>query len=694
MRTSRPFRRSLWRSGIFRHLLVGSLLLSLLPLILFSQRAIERSRRILEDEAPKRLKIRSMEIAARVTDLLRQCESDLHALALLPPTPEAFQAFSEVRRRPIWTREGTNRRPREVVREIPLYAELALIDAGGEERILIRGDEVQPESALRDVSRPENTTYRSEDYFARTRDVPAGEIYVSHLTGFHVSKPEQLGDAGRVEDAVEGKRFRGVIRFGMPIYENEEFSGVLLLSLDHRHLQEMVEHVDPLSGEPVITGQYSRGDYAFMFDDEGWVICHPKHWDIRGLDPEGQLLPPYRRDAPEELVRRGHNPVNVFELGWVSPEYIRVIEDLQAGRAGTAQMRNLGYTGVQAKVRTWGYAPIPYDTGDYAKHGIFGGVAMGAAVVTAAPIAQTLARELYIVLGLVCILVAATAVILSRTFSRPIVALTGAASRVGAGDLSQRIPVTSDDEFGDLARTFNQMCRDILEKEEELRRAERFASIGEVISGTAHAFKTQLNLYGLINNVSLLSRLTGHDDPRRKYVDQIREGLEGMERAVVNLLSPVPEPDLERVEVAELLAAAARPLAERGAAQNVVVRTRCDDGLPPVKVDRQLITQVLKDLAANSLDAMPKGGTLTLRASAVDAKVFLEVEDTGVGIPPEDRQKVLFPFFTTKRDQGGTGLGLYSSYRIVRSHGGQMDLSSEVGKGTIVRIELPAAVEG
>jgi len=98
-------------------------------------------------------------------------------------------------------------------------------------------------------------------------------------------------------------------------------------------------------------------------------------------------------------------------------------------------------------------------------------------------------------------------------------------------------------------------------------------------------------------------------------------------------------------------------------------------------------------LATNAIDAMPEGGTLTLRAIRSGSRVLVQVTDTGIGIAPENMTKIFDPFFTTKDIGRGTGLGLAVCYGILSDHGGRLDVRSTVGSGTTFTITLPIAVE-
>ena len=123
--------------------------------------------------------------------------------------------------------------------------------------------------------------------------------------------------------------------------------------------------------------------------------------------------------------------------------------------------------------------------------------------------------------------------------------------------------------------------------------------------------------------------------------------------------------------------------------QVAVVREFAPD-VPMVQADRQQLRQLFLNLFTNAADAMPAGGTLTLRVSAVEKQVLIEIADTGVGIAPEDLPKVTKPFFTTKPEGKGTGLGLAICRRIVQEHGGSLAIASAgSAKGATVRVTLP-----
>ena len=115
------------------------------------------------------------------------------------------------------------------------------------------------------------------------------------------------------------------------------------------------------------------------------------------------------------------------------------------------------------------------------------------------------------------------------------------------------------------------------------------------------------------------------------------------------------------------------------------------EDLPNVSADEGQLQQAVVALATNAIDAMPDGGTLTLRALRRGPVVLIEVSDTGIGIPPENLTKIFDPFFTTKDVGHGTGLGLAVCYGILSEHGGRLDVRSSAGSGTTFTITMPVA---
>lgn len=472
---------------LFQKILVAMLVLSLVPLFassLILALNLGSVREMLADriaasadlQASESLRLRAEQVAESISNFLEECEADLLLCVTLPRTGEILTAFYDSRRGEIWRRDGTAAAPRDIREFIPRYSSLTIVDRQGRETFSIRGGKIVPKEGLRDVSIPANTDFRSEEYFARTRALRKGEVYVSRVTGFHITKAEQLAGAPDPESAYGGGEYRGVIRFATPLFDSRgEFDGIVVLSLDHRHLMEFSQHISPGRNAAVVFPSYQSGNYAFIFDDEGWIITHPKFWDIRGVDGRGRLVPPYTAQSSKEDVEKGRIPYNLDHAGFIHPNYPRVAQMVREGKSGYVDITNVG-----GAKKIMAFAPIPYDTGDYRTHGVFGGVTIGFQVdqfhetarTGAALINQQLREHLrlsVIILAATCIMVVVCAWLLSRGVTRPLALLADGARRLAAGD-PKKVEIRARDEVGELADTFNRMAEELEDRKNNLLR--------------------------------------------------------------------------------------------------------------------------------------------------------------------------------------------------------------------------------
>ena len=143
------------------------------------------------------------------------------------------------------------------------------------------------------------------------------------------------------------------------------------------------------------------------------------------------------------------------------------------------------------------------------------------------------------------------------------------------------------------------------------------------------------------------------------------------------------------IDVVEMLKSTARLIIHQKRGGSIEVEFDIAEDMPLLNVDGGQIQQAIIALANNSIDAMPEGGKLTFRALAETNRVVIEIQDTGLGIEPENVSKIFEPFFTTKEVGKGTGLGLADCYGIVTEHGGRLSVRSNVGVGTTFTIFLP-----
>ena len=280
--------------------------------------------------------------------------------------------------------------------------------------------------------------------------------------------------------------------------------------------------------------------------------------------------------------------------------------------------------------------------------------------------------------------------------TRPVALLAQGAQKVAAGDWSARVDVRSRDEIGELARAFNGMTQQLLEQRDRLVQAERVAAWRELARRLAHELKNPLfPIQITIENMQRAREKAPEqfDEVFRESTATLLEELANL-KAIVGRFSDfakMPPPQFETVDLNETLRRAVRLFEAQLNAPGrppITPEVLCDDNVGSVRADPEQLHGALRNLMLNAIDAMPAGGTLTLRTRRQNGAVLLEISDTGEGLTPEERERLFTPYYTTK--QNGTGLGLAIVQSVVSDHGGRISVESERGRGTTFRIELPA----
>ena len=352
-------------------------------------------------------------------------------------------------------------------------------------------------------------------------------------------------------------------------------------------------------------------------------------------------------------------------------------------------------------------------------------------------------RTIILTLSSILIILLTLTLLFRKLVGNPIQKLVEAMEKAEKGDLEAETHIQSRDELGELGRNFNQMLRTIREgheqnvqllsqvnqfneeltqkieaatselarRNEELKllnealfesqrqvgRSEKLAALGQVTATMAHQMGTPLN--SISGYIQLMLREGNLQPKEQERLKIIESQLDRLAESVKNLLSFTrqPKPQLKPLGVNEILEDLIR-LSEPGFhGRNVKLSTLLSPNLPPVLGDPTYLQTLFLNLITNALDAMPKGGTLTLTTRQITGSSFSEkggwieiaITDTGMGITEESKKKIFEPFFTTKKIGEGTGLGLAICNQILKEHSGRIEVESKVGKGSTFLVSIP-----
>ncbi len=311
---------------------------------------------------------------------------------------------------------------------------------------------------------------------------------------------------------------------------------------------------------------------------------------------------------------------------------------------------------------------------------------------------------------------------LQRGVVRPVKRLVDGTHRVAKGDLDHVIRVRANDEIGSLTASFNEMTaalrkakselaswvetleqrvdertQALQEAQAQLIQTEKMASLGKLAASIAHEINNPLS--GILTYARLLTRKLRDrpEDPQfldgmLKHMTLVERETERCASIVRNLLdfARQRQPSLGNVDLNAVIQEALSLLSNRMTIQGIQLEKKLGD-LAPVLADFGQLRQAIVNIALNACEAMEKGGILTVTSRLLADKALAEASfaDTGGGIPPEHLGKIFDPFFTTK--EKGTGLGLSVVYGIIDRHGGNVDIKSDLNKGTTVLLRLPLA---
>ena len=275
---------------------------------------------------------------------------------------------------------------------------------------------------------------------------------------------------------------------------------------------------------------------------------------------------------------------------------------------------------------------------------------------------------------------------------RPVVKLREGAEKIGNGEFGHRIEVVSKDEIGELSEGFNRMAAN-LEKmrsiEERLYQSERLAAIGKFAAGIAHEIN---NPIGYVIGIAKLRLKNTEDTAAREDLESIIKDSGRCASIIKDLLvySRQSPPKKELTDLDSLVDGAVKTVMHQANSKNIEILRESDPGLHDIFTDPLQMSQVLSNMLLNAIQSIESSGKIIIRTSTIsNNRAEICISDNGIGIEDGIKDKIFYPFFTTKAVGEGTGLGLAISYGIVQNHGGEIIAESGKGNGSTFRIRLP-----
>ena len=294
------------------------------------------------------------------------------------------------------------------------------------------------------------------------------------------------------------------------------------------------------------------------------------------------------------------------------------------------------------------------------------------------------------------------AILLTRRITGPLKKLVEATVKISKEDFSQKIDITSQDEIGNLAQSFNDMSRKLLLARERMEvasnkliQAEKLASIGRISAGIAHEIRNALTSVKL--NIQKLVQSDRLDETEKEHLSISQEGIGQMEKFVKELLdfTRVSELNLDRFSIEQILDESIKTLADTLELKKVVLEKSYEEGLPQVLVDADKLKQVFLNILRNAYEAVEEKGKINIFLSLLKeqegSKIRVFISDNGSGIPEENRETVFEPFYTTKAS--GIGLGLPIARKIIEQHRGTIRVKENAAQGTSFEILIPTEEE-
>jgi signal transduction histidine kinase len=310
--------------------------------------------------------------------------------------------------------------------------------------------------------------------------------------------------------------------------------------------------------------------------------------------------------------------------------------------------------------------------------------------------------KLVLIAGLGLLVGVLGSILLSRGITTSLKKLVDGTVRISKGDFSHRIDLSSHDEIGNLAASFNDMSEQLLltkkrieEAGKKLIHAEKLASIGRLSASIAHEIRNPLTSVKL--NVQKISESECWGELEKGHLEITQEGIEHIENFIKELLNFTRVSDLNFIEfpMEQVVDSSLKMIADQLELKNILVKKDYQKDLQPVFVDGDKLRLVFVNILRNAFEELDEGGeieiNLSLQEDEADKNIRIEISDNGRGIAETEWENIFEPFYTTK--SAGIGLGLANAKKIVEQHNGSIKILKKVGKGACFEILIPYGEE-
>jgi two-component system nitrogen regulation sensor histidine kinase NtrY len=294
------------------------------------------------------------------------------------------------------------------------------------------------------------------------------------------------------------------------------------------------------------------------------------------------------------------------------------------------------------------------------------------------------------------VLAVATAKKLSRGISEPIQAMVSGMNRVASGDYSRDVQTRARDEIRFLVDSFNVMMHDLQNTRQKLVQAEKLAAWQEAARRISHEIRNNLTpVFVSLRRIKTALRDAPSSDSVSQSLATLEEELVSLESvsSAFSDFARLPQPQKTRLNLNDIVTTSVRTAGHE--TESVRLRTDLSPATLFFEADREQMKRLLHNLIKNAVEASSRDGEVIIRTRLMPhpgSAVVVEIEDNGSGMDQDVRQKLFQPYFTTK--EKGTGLGLVIARKIAEDHSGLIEVQSEKGRGTLVRVTFPAPSQG